>query len=738
MNRPVSASTHPYTRRHSLRRAIGVIAVWLAAAAPLAAQDRAAAAADPAADDADVMPLDLALHDTVIVTASRTTERRPAVMASHALVTESDIRTIGAVSLADVLLQAPGLHIAATGREGGLASLFVRGGEPDYNHVLIDGVRVNADGGAYSFSRISASEIERVEVVRGAQSALYGSDAIGSVIQVFTRQGTPDGEPRVVGSLERGSFDSARGDLRLLGSARRRVAYQVGAALRTTDGAFADRLPEPDRFDQHSVDGNVRAFLGNRVRLRSGIRYSNARGTAVGPIGFAPGDTGTRDDTDDVTWHLTVEQQLTSRIDQTASVSWFRSGHQADDLRADPAYHVRAILAGEPGARFPAGPRLVRLLDRSAFEALAADPSRLLAGQFLAHTAYGQRDWPGTFDTQFRRGAARYQVNAVWRDDQELSAGWDYALESDALAADEHIGNHSYFVQQQFVLAGAWFVTAGARADANALYGWSVNPKLSAGGYPLPFSEGPVSSVKVFANLGRGIKNPTFAQLYGSPFVDGDRLLQPEQAVTIDAGAELTFDDQRWLARITWFTNDYVDQIAYRPSAGYGGDGIADYLNIDGSKADGVELELALQRPIGGVTAAAHYALVDTAVVASVSTSEQFQPGQPLLRRPRHAGGVRVGYVRGRGSLHLNVQVVGQRHDSAFLGLVHLADGRAADIAVNPAYTLATLGGQFRLREDLTLFARVDNLTGADYATVLGFPGLPRALAVGARFGFGG
>ena len=302
---------------------------------------------------------------------------------------------------------------------------------------------------------------------------------------------------------------------------------------------------------------------------------------------------------------------------------------------------------------------------------------------------------------------------------------------------DERIGNHSYFVQQQFALSGAWFVTAGARADANALYAWSVNPKLSAGGYPVPFSEGPVSSVKLFANVGRGIKNPTFAQLYGSPFVDGDRLLQPEQAVTLDAGAEFTFDNQRWLARITWFNNDYADQIAYRPSAGFGGDGVADYINIDGSKADGVELELSLERPIGGLTAAAHYALVDTEVVTSVSASEQFQPGQPLLRRPRHAGGVRVGYVRGRSSLHLNVHVVGQRHDSAFLGLVRVSDGRPADITVNPAYTLVTLGGQFRVREHLTLFARADNLTGAEYATALGYPGLPRAVAVGARFGFG-
>ena len=149
------------------------------------------------------------------------------------------------------------------------------------------------------------------------------------------------------------------------------------------------------------------------------------------------------------------------------------------------------------------------------------------------------------------------------------------------------------------------------------------------------------------ANVGRGIKNPSFSHLYGSQYVDGDLSLQPEKAVTLDAGAELTFDDQRWLARLTWFNNDYENQIAYSPSAGRGGDGVADYVNIDGSRADGIEFEFGLQRPLGGLTASASYALVDTEVVTNVSTSEQFQPGQPLLRRPLHSGNLRVGYARG-------------------------------------------------------------------------------------------
>ncbi len=684
--------------------------------------------------------LDIApLRDTVVVTASRTAEAAASVTESHSVFTAADIAALGSRSVADVLRYVPGLNVESTGREGEITSVFARGGESDYNHVLIDGVRVNDDGGAYDFGRISAAEIDRVEVVRGAQSALYGSDAIGSVIQVFTKRGTPDSGPSLSGSFEGGSFGTTRGDLRVLGGAGGRVDYQLGVAHRATGGAFRDRLPEPDRFDQQSVDGNVGAIVGNGIRLRTGFRYSDARGTSVGPITYARGDTGTGYDTDSLTWHLDFDQALSPRIDHSATVSHFRSGRRSVDTVRDRQNRVFAILEGEPGALHPAGPRLVRLIDQAEFDALAADATGLGAGRFLAQSGpYSGFDYPFEYEAQVRRPALRYQLDATWLDDQVLSAGYDYYRETNALDEGQRVENHSWFVQQQFNLADAWFVTGGARVDDNAHYGTAVNPKLSAGGYPLPYREGALSSVKVSANAGRGIKNPSFFQLYGDQWVDGDLSLRPEQALTVDAGAEATFDDQRWLARFTWFGNDYTDQIAWSPSPGFGGDGVADYVNIDGSRADGIELEFAMQRPLGGVTASASYALVDTEVVTNASTSEQFQPGQPLLRRPRHSGNVRVGYARGRGSLHLAMRVTGDRHDSAFLGLQRVPDGRGVDITVNPGYTLVTAGGQFRVRPELTLFLRIDNLTDAVYDSALGYPGLPRAFVAGGRFAFGG
>ena len=165
----------------------------------------------------------------------------------------------------------------------------------------------------------------------------------------------------------------------------------------------------------------------------------------------------------------------------------------------------------------------------------------------------------------------------------------------------------------------------------------------------------------------------------------------------MDAGVEATFGSQRFLGRLTYFNNQYNDQVAFK-SSGPGIDGKPDYINIDGSKASGVEIEGVLQRPVHGVTASAGYALVATEVVAFVSTSEQFQPGQPLLRRPKHSAILRASYARGRATVNFNLRYVGQRHDAAFLGLSAIVSpqfptARSVDITVNPAYTVSWLGG---------------------------------------------
>jgi outer membrane cobalamin receptor len=679
-----------------------------------------------------------AVADEVVVTATRVPESRSATTESMEVFTAKDIQALGSTSLVDVLRMVPGLNVESTGREGALASLFARGGESDYNLVLIDGVRVNPSGGAYDFSRVSASEIDRLEVVRGGQSSLYGSDAIGSVVQVFTKRAAPGDAPSVVGSLEGGSFDTWRGDASVFGGAQRRVDYQLGLAYRGTEGAFQDILPDHDTFKQTSVDAGIGTILGDRATLRTGVRYANAKGKAIGPIDYGSRDTGTAANTRDLSWHLDFSHRISDRVDQTAQVNYFRSYRLSADTIADPTYNVYAILSGTPGALFPNSPRLVRLLDQATFAAYRSGAQTLGAGQFLATTPFGVSDFTSTTTSEFRRPALRYQANATWGGGQTLSGGYDYERESDPLNPSFLVENNAFFVQQQFHAKDRWLATVGVRLDKNSHYGNNASPKLSLGGFLLPYQNGPISSVKVFSNIGRGIKNPQFSELYSTAFTDGNPNLRPERARTIDAGAEITFDNQRVLARVTYFDNAFNDQVAFK-STGPGLDGKPDYINIDGSQAKGLELEAVLQRPIDGFTASAGYALVDTEVVAFVSTSEQFQPGQPLLRRPKHSAILRASYTRGRGTVNFNLRYIGQRHDAAFLGLSAVPSpqfpaGRAVDITVNPGYAVSWLGWEMRFNREVAAYLRIDNLADTAYESVLGYPGLPRSVVAGVRF----
>ena len=685
------------------------------------------------------------VSDKLVVTANRAPESLMRVTQSVTVATAEDIHDLGASGLADIMRFVPGIAIEGNGRDGGLTSMFSRGGESDYNLVLIDGVRVNQNGGAFDFGRISANDIERVEVIRGAQSSLWGSDAMASVVQVFTKRGAATDAPRVTGALEGGTFKTFRGDVRVLGGAMDRMDYSVGVARRQNDGAFADLLPEDDKFEQNNFDATAGATLGTRATARGGIRYSRATGHSPGAITFGSRDTGTAYDTKDLTWHVDLAHTAGSRYTGSASLSGFRFESFSQDQIADPAYTVYAIIEGTPNALFPNGMRLVRQLTQDEFTQLAAAGAAPGPNQYLASSTFSESAFSlFKSKSELHRPGFRYSGDFMWGNGQRLSGGWDWEREvrpaqtDPATLAELRLNNNAFFIQQQLSFMDRWFVTVGVRADSKETFDTFFSPKLSAGGFILPVQEGAVSSVKVFANVGKGIKSPSFTERYGGGFADPNPDLKVERARTADVGVEATFADQRLRTGVTYFNNDYKDQIAF---IGFNvGDGVPDIVNIDGSQASGVEFEVAVQRPVASLTAGMTYALVDTEVVTNFSTSQQFQPGQPLLRRPKHSGTIRVGYSRGRLSANFDTRWLGERHDNTFffpqLRTLPNASRPAfsADLTVNPGYAVAGFGVDYEVDRRASVYFRVNNVSDTDYDSALGFPGLPRSAMVGVRF----
>ena len=148
-----------------------------------------------------------AVRESIVVSASQVETPRSTTPASVTVINGANLRALQVESVADALRQVPGLSVSRSGGRGAITLLFPRGGASNYTLVLVDGIRANSFGGAYDFAHLSVANVDRVEIVRGPQSALYGSEAIGAVVQVITSRGGP---AHVDGLIEGGNQGTLR------------------------------------------------------------------------------------------------------------------------------------------------------------------------------------------------------------------------------------------------------------------------------------------------------------------------------------------------------------------------------------------------------------------------------------------------------------------------------------------------------------------------------------------------
>src|SRR5882672_5881785 len=194
----------------------------------------AAASAFPllASPTAGAQAKDTVQLGTVVVSASKVP--RPAATLSQAVTVllGDNLRARGVTRVTDALREVPGASIVQTGSFGGITSLFLRGGESRYTKVLIDGVPVNAPGGFFDFSHLTTDNVDRIEIVRGPASVLYGADAVSGIVQIFTRKG---GDPRASVGLRGGTYHSLDIDGDAAGSTPL-GGFSLGAAHHSTKG----------------------------------------------------------------------------------------------------------------------------------------------------------------------------------------------------------------------------------------------------------------------------------------------------------------------------------------------------------------------------------------------------------------------------------------------------------------------------------------------------------------------
>jgi len=585
-----------------------------------AAADDVAAAAEAATAD---FRLDIApVRDTVVVTASRTAEGAASVTESHSVFTAEDIETLGSHSVADVLRYVPGFNIESTGREGALASVFARGGESDYNHVLIDGVRVNDNGGYFDFDKVSAAEIDRVEVVRGAQSALYGSDAIGSVIQIFTKRGQ-QGAPRFEVSLRQGAsflydaankypvvwgLDSNTGQLMSanlveLEAARGTPVFRTGlptSVFASVSGGIQN-LRYYFSADALRDEGMVDYQWQNKLAGRSNLSYTTERFEAGVNMGFIRQKTHTSGGEQAMTFQLMWGSPL--KLDGP-SRGFFRNSHEDYHnyvsgeeeidrftggfyLRHSPAEWLthRLDIGGDFGNQrsfslWPRTPQQPGPFRRSIGQKdVVQDRTTLTTVSYNVTAPFDMSD-----DLRFETSSGvqyyqrKHQITLASGVEFPVPGVSTVSAAAQRLADEDFIENKTFgvYVQEQIGWKNRLFLTGAVRGDDNSAFGenfdFVVYPKVSTAWVVSeePFWSIPlVNTLKLRAAWGKAGQQPdVFAatRLYapatgrgGIPTLTPSNIGNPDLKPEVGQELELGFDASLFDQKVTIdFT--YYDQ----------------------------------------------------------------------------------------------------------------------------------------------------------------------------------
>lgn len=673
------ARLRPPFRRTVLQRtstAVVLLATGAICAAPVSAQDGAGDPDDP-----------LRIPD-IVVTATRIPMDRARLSTPVTVVTRETLQARGIRTLSQALEWVAGATVASAGADGGQTSLFLRGAESDYVKVLVDGVPVNDAGGAIDLADLSVDQVERIEVVRGPASVLYGSDGVAGVIQIFTARGR--GVPRLTLSALGGVGEQRHADgsyplmdlQGTLAGSSGGVSYLVGGARTWTEGAYP--LNNERRLDS----GNARiAWEGGRSGISLASRFTDSRS------GFPTDGGGSLEDEnayiDRQSWTLSADatHRLSERLEARLQLGLTDRDQLTDDAQDGPD-----DTAGTYASR------------------LASETTRRSAELRLSALALGGTASAGV-SHEVLEGSSRY--------DAESEFGPTGA------EAEYERSNTGVYGQLLTTPVDGFHVTLGGRLDYNEEFGRFETFRLGAA-----WQLG--DETRLRAALGRAFREPTFGENYGSGFGDnGNASLDPERTRSWEVGAEHRVG--ALLVGATWFDQRFEDLIQFT----FATDDPADpnYVNVGAAQSKG--LELTGQTALGRVELTGAYTWLQTRVLdPGLASDATFVEGEALLRRPEHTGTVGARYGFAAGSIGAGLRWVGERAD------VDYGSGFPAPRVTLPSHTTVDLSGSYALplgggpRTELLL--RVENLLDSNYEDIAGFPARGRILRLGARFELGG
>jgi vitamin B12 transporter len=510
--------------------------VFLSVVAPLAL---------PALATASDAPDDNASPDTVVVTATRIPTPESEVASSITVITAGDIAAKQSQTLPDVLKDVPGLNLVQTGGPGGQTSIFMRGTNPNHTKVFVDGIDVSdpSNSDSFDFGQFLTQDIERIEVLRGPQSGLYGSDAVGGVINIITKSGS--GPAQFTATVQGGSFDT----------------FNQAAGVSGSEGAFH--------------------YVANVEHLHTGS-------TPVTPLDLLlPGEPRNNDYYDNLTESTKLGFDVTDHFD-LGLVARYTDTHlrlTGDDPIAFPSFPEAEQSASNTRQLYTRVTEHSVMFDGAFEQTLGIADSHIDTEDFTPAA-----DGPPT-------GYAGERVKLDWQGVTKLASSETLIFgaehEHDEIRAPISAATtiDSGFAELQSAIADSFYDTISLRYDDNDRFGSKVTYRV-APAYLIKDT-----GTKLKASVGTGFKAPTLEELFESfPAYDfyANPNLRPESSTGYDVGFEQALLNAQLNFGLTFYRNNIRNLI----------DDNADfttYVNVGRAMTQGVESFVAYQ-PVKSVT----------------------------------------------------------------------------------------------------------------------------------------
>lgn len=615
----------------------------------------------------------------IIVTAGRTPIEEGKTGRAVTVITGQQLEQNQVRYVADALRMVPGFAVSRTGSYGGLTQIRVRGAEANHLLVMIDGVEAgNPSDGEFDFGGLLAADIDRIEILRGPQSAFWGSNALAGVVNIITKGGNRDGF-KISGTTEVGTHKTWLGGLQLQGGADN-YDVALAATYRRTDGfnisSFGD---EKDGDENLTLNGKVNIDLSPDVKLDANFRYvtrkTDADGTGPWPNNGLILDTDEQSKIRELTGSVGL---IWTALDDALTQKLRFSG--LDSERKN--YEQSDYTSGTKGKRYTA-----------SYQATYAFDTPNLADAH--HKITGGIEWK---DERFRQVATEKDLSNPWMDPTQF--------EHHKRSMYSFVGEYNGEFADQF------YINLGLRHDVNKEFKDATTFSLS-GAWAIPDT-----NARLHSSVGTGVANPTFYEQFGylPSYFRGNPNLKPEKSLGWDIGLEYGFFDGNLVTDVTYFSQDLRDEIMTKTLSG-----ISEPYNYnEKSKRHGVEISATLNL-VHGFTAGASY---------TYTTSRD---GNKILevRRPRHSGAFNVAYTfyEDRARLFGEAVFNGRMDDNVFV------TGLPPRLTLG-SYTVVNIGGSYKFTDKLEGFARIENLFDKKYQEVYGYNTPGRGAFAGLKASF--